>query len=310
VARRAVVTGAFSYVGSAVARALLDRGWTVHTLTNRSTPPGAEAVTSAPLRFDEAHLEREMRGADAFVSTFWVRFPHGGQDFDTAVRDGTTLFRAAARAGVRRVVHVSVSNAAADSGLGYYAGKARLDAAARACGVPHAIVRPTLVVGPSDVLTSNVAWCLRRFPFFPVPGDGSYRLQPVTLADTGRVTADAVEASGDVDVDAAGPEVYTFDEYVRLVAEACGVTRWLVHAPVGFSLAALRAIGLVLDDVVLTREEFEGLAQERLLSHAPATGRESVRAWLLAHGDSLGRRYVNDLRRHFGRDRGRPILAP
>ncbi len=312
--RLAVVTGAFSYVGSAVARELRSRGWRVHTLTNRRAPPGAEAVTSAPLRFEADHLARETAGADAFVNTYWVRLPHGGQDFSSAVANSEALVRAAAKAGVGRFVHVSVSNASLDSTLGYYAGKARVDAIVRASGLPHAIVRPTLVVGENDVLTNNVAWCLRRFPVFLLPGGGDYRLQPVTLADTGRIVADAVEATGDldhaIDIDAAGPDTWTFGEYVRLVARACRVKRAIVGAPAGLALAALRAVGPFVRDVVLTREELAGLEQELLVSHAPPLGRESVEAWCLAHGPSLGRRYANDMRRHFGAGRTEPIASP
>jgi uncharacterized protein YbjT (DUF2867 family) len=309
VARRAVVTGAFSYIGSAVARELLARGWTVHSLTNRRPPPDG-AVTHAPLRFDADHLARELHGADLFVNTYWIRFPHGVESFDSAVEHGRMLVAAAARARVGRLVHVSVSNAAADSGLGYYTGKARLDDAVRAAGLPHAIVRPTLVVGPSDVLTSNVAWCLRRFPVFLLPRGGRYRLQPVTLADTGRIVADAAEAQVDLDVDAAGPTTLTFADFVRLLARAIGVRRLLLGAPDGVALAALTTVGWFLRDVVLTREELEGLAQERLVSHRPPLGRESVEDWILAHGETLGRRYVNDLDRHVGRERTTPILAP
>jgi NADH dehydrogenase len=264
----------------------------------------------APLRFDADDLVRELRGADALVSTYWVRLPYGGQGFDAAVANSRTLFAAAARARVGRLVSVSVSNADAASSLGYYRGKAQVDQAVHAAGLPHAIVRPTLVVGPRDVLTSNIAWFLRRFPVFPVPDGGRYRVQPVTLDDTGRIVADAVEARGDLDLDAAGPEIMTFREYVRLVARACGVRRWIVGAPAGLALLALRLLQPLLHDVVLTREELEGLAQERLLSHQPPRGTESVSGWLRENGPGLGRRYVNDLDRHFRGGATEPILVP
>jgi NADH dehydrogenase len=308
--RRAVVTGPFSYIGSAVARELRRRGWTIHALTNRRRPAGADDITVAPLRFDPEHLTRELERADALVSTYWIRLPHGGQDFGNAVANSRILIDAARRARVGRLVSVSVSNADAGSSLGYYRGKAHVDEAVRAAGLPCAIVRPTLVVGPADVLTSNIAWFLRRFPLFPVPDGGRYRVQPITLADTGRVIADAVEAPGDVEVDAAGPEILSFRDYVRTVARACGVRRLVVGAPAWLSLLALRLLAPLLHDVVLTREEIEGLAQEKLVSREAPRGTESVTDWLLAHGAGLGRRYVNDRDRHFGRGAGEPILTP
>ena len=309
-AGKAVVTGAFSYTGSAVATELLKRGWSVHTLTRRRPPPGAGPVTSAPLTFERAHLEAQLRGADLLVSTYWERLPYTAEGFGRPVRQSRMLFDAAAQAGVGRLVHVSVSNADARSKLGYYRGKAEVDAHLRTLGRPFAIVRPTLIVGPSDVLTSNIAWCLRRFPVFVLPDGGRYRLQPLTLGDAARIIADAAEASGDVTVDAAGPEVFTFREYVERLAGACGVRPWLVSAPAFVPLLALRALGVLLRDEVLTREELDGLAEERLVSHQPARGTERVGEWLAAHGSELGVRYVNDRVRHLGAGSTEPILSP
>ena len=308
-ARRAVVTGAFSYTGAAVARELHRRGWTVHTLTNRRCPLDMQHVSASPLRFEQDYLESQLRDADVFVNPYWVRIPYAGQTFESAVGNSELLVTAAARAGVKRFVHVSVSNASLSSKLGYYHGKAKVDDAVRRSGLSHAIVRPTLIVGPSDVLSANIAWFLRQFPLFPVPGGGTCRLQPVTLDDTGRIIADAAEASGDQDIDAAGPDTWTFREYVQLLARACGVESLVFGAPDWLALGMLRMLEPLLGDVILTREELLGLEQELLISRAPPLGTESVEAWLMAHGGSLGKTYVNDINRHFGHGAADPILA-
>jgi NADH dehydrogenase len=180
---KAVITGAYSYTGSAVAQELLRRNWQVHTLTNRTRPPDCETISAAPLRFDREHIQRELTGADLFINTYWIRLPWKGQTFDSAVDNSKLLLGTAKDTGIERVVHVSVSNAAQGTNLGYYAGKDRVETYVRSELENYAIVRPTLVVGPRDVLSNNIAWFLRRFPFFPVPDGGEYRVQPITLAD-------------------------------------------------------------------------------------------------------------------------------
>ena len=304
------MTGAFSYTGSTVARQLVDRGWTVHTLTNRTKPPGAEHITTAPFLFDEVHLRKELANADVFINTYWIRLPWKGQTFETAVERSKMLFRVARAVNVSRVVHVSVSNAADGRNLGYYRGKADVEEALRDSGLSYGIVRPTLIVGPNDVLTNNIAWFLRHFPFFPIPDAGDYRIQPITLEDTGRIILDAVENSNDVEVDAAGKTVMTFREYVCLLARACGVRRPVFGVPACLSLSALRVMDFILGDIILTKEELLGLKQELLLSHESPRGEESVEEWLMAHGDSLGRSYINDIHRHFGEGSSVPVLNP
>lgn len=301
-ARHAIVTGAFSNIGSAAAAELLARGWRVSTLTNRAPRPGDDPrIERHALRFDAAHLREVLVGADAFVNTYWIRFPHAGVTFEDAIGNSRTLFETAREAGVGRVVHVSVSNPSLDSALGYYAGKARVEAILAETTAEHSIVRPTLVVGPRDVLSGNICWFIRRFRFVAVPRGGGHRLQPVLVDDVGRLLADQCDARGALTMDAAGPDVLTFDDYVRLLARAVDRRVGLLHMPASMMLGALGVAGVLLRDTILTREELEGLRQELLVSVDPPTCQSSVIDWLLAHGDEhLGRRYVNDTRTRFG----------
>lgn len=298
----AVVTGAFSYTGHAVAGSLLARGWRVRTLSNRAAPiltHDAE-MPRAPLQFANPDaLVSFLRGADLLVNTYWIRYPCHGLTFDDAVANSAVLLASAVTAQVPRIAHVSVSNPAPDDPLDYYRGKAQVEAIVRGLGVSHAIVRPTLVVGPRDVLVNNIAWFLRRFPAFAMPGSGEYRVQPVTLDDVGEIVADAAGAHGDVTWDAAGPDVVTFEDLVRAVASAVGRRRPIGHLPPRVALTLLRGVGLVLREVVLSRQELDGLMAERLVSHEPPRGRSSVIAWIAAHGDELGRSYASEVARHF-----------
>ena len=220
---QAVVTGAFSYTGRYVARRLLEEGIGVRTLTRnpqRQDPFGG-AVPAYPLDFsDPDGLRRSMEGAGVLYNTYWIRFGRGQHTFEQAVENSRVLFEAARDAGVGRIVHFSVANASVDSGLPYFRGKGQVEELLKDMGAPCAVIRPTLVFGEGDLLLNNMAWALRHFPVFPVYGKGDYRVQPIY---TGDLAALAVEAGSGTDsfvADAAGPETFTFEELVRLLAEA------------------------------------------------------------------------------------------
>jgi NADH dehydrogenase len=308
--RRVVITGAFSNTGRALAEALLLRNWSVGTLTNRPAPEGAPPIDVFPLRFDRASLVGSLRGADVLVNTYWIRFPCGGQDFGTAVRNSGTLISAARAAGIARLVQVTVSNPSLGSTLGYYRGKAEVEDIASGSGLSYAIARPTLVVGPRDVLTNNMCWFVRRFPVTAVPLGGAYRLQPVTIGDLARLLADAVESEEPRSLfDVAGPEVFTFREYLALLARVHGRRFRPVPLPPRVLIAALGVAGRFLRDTVLTKEELEALRRDLLVSKQTPLGRESVSGWLLEHGASLGRCYVNDTLPRFGSALARRLQA-
>jgi uncharacterized protein YbjT (DUF2867 family) len=297
-----VVTGAFSYTGRAIAEELLQRGRGVRTLTRRDAPadPLADRIERATLQFrDERALRHALEGADTLYNTYWVRFAHGATTFERAVSNTRVLLTAARAAGVRRIVHVSVTNPSADSPLPYFRGKAACEDDVRASGLSYAIVRPTLVFGPRDILVNNIAWGVRRVPVFPVAGDGSYRVQPVAVEDVASICADLGAADDDVVLDAAGPETLTFVELVGLVAAAVGrrVRIWQLSPDAVLVLA--RIAGTLRRDVLLTREELAGLRDELLVSRDPPLGRAGFRSWVAAHGESLGRGYVSELARNF-----------
>jgi len=297
-----VVTGAFSYTGRAIAEELLSRGRPVRTLSRRDAPadPLAERLERAELQFrDDRALREALAGAETLYNTYWVRFAYGVTTFDRAVANTRVLLRAARDAGVRRVVHVSVTNPSLDSALPYFRGKAHVEEDVRASGLGWAVVRPTLVFGPRDILVNNIAWGLRRSPVFPVAGDGRYRVQPVSVEDVARICVDAGESDEPVVVDAAGPETLSYEELVLLVAAATGSRARVVHLAPHAVLALARITGALRRDVLLTEEELAGLQAELLVSSEPPLGTASFRSWVAANGEGLGRGYVSELARNF-----------
>ncbi len=278
----------------------------MRTLTNHTRRPGAEDLLEhlevEPLQFeDRTRLRVALRGAGTLYNTYWVRFPRGGLDFDRAVANTRTLMKAAAEAGVKRVVHISVSNPSLDSQLAYYRGKAQTEEVVKESGIAWGIVRPTLVFAAGDILINNIAWMLRRMPVFGIPGDGTYRVQPVSAGDVAEIALWAGKQADNVTVDAAGPEIMTFAELVDQVSIAVGRRPRLSYmAPSTFILAG-RAIGLLTRDVVLTRQEVEGLMDELLVSSEPPRGKERFDDWLLTNAATLGQKYASELSRHFRR---------
>lgn len=297
-----VVTGAFSYSGGYVAERLLAAGRRVATLTAHPERPSPlqGRIAAHPLDFARPdRLAESLRGVDTLYNNYWVRFAHGGMTHEGAVRNSEILFQAAAKAGVRRIVHVSIANADPDSDLPYYRGKGRVEQALKASGPSYAILGPTVLFGGQDVLINNIAWMLRRFPVFAVIGDGRYPIQPVAVEDLADLAVAAGAGDANTVSDAVGPEVYAYEDLVRLVAARVGRDVPIVKVGRRMGLAMAAGLGLLTRDVVLTAEEVDGLTRGLLKSKRPATGWRSFKAWLEAEGGGIGLEYRNEVKRHF-----------
>ena len=296
------VTGATSYTGRFIAERLVGEGRTVLDLTRspRIPHPLGERVRSAVLDFEDPdRLARALEGVDTLYNTFWIRFERGDRTYPWAVEQSRVLFAAAQRGGVRRIVHISVINAAHDAPTAYFRAKATVEDELSGSGVSHAIVRPTVTFGPGDILLNNLAWTLRRLPAFGIPGDGRYPIQPVHVHDIADIAVRAGSTAGGTVVDAAGPDIFSFREFVELVRRAVGSGARIAPVPVAAALMAARLIGMVVGDVVLTRDEVTELQAGLMRSHTQPMGTIRLADWLAVSADATGRRWASELGRHF-----------
>lgn len=295
-----VVTGAFGYTGRYIARMLLARGRRVRTLTAHPVreDPLAEQIEIAPFNFDRpAELARSLEGARCVINTYWVRFDYGGVTYEEAVENTRVLIEAARQARVTRFVHVSITNPSEDSPLRYFRGKAVIEREIRESGLGYTILRPTVIFGPEDILINNIAWLLRRFPVFMVPGDGNYRLQPVFVEDFAALAVGAADDIGNQTLDVAGPDIFTFNELVALLNAMVGRKPWVVHLSSSVALAFSRLVGLAMRDVLLTDDEIVGLMANLLVSQNPAAGRTRLGDWLSRNKEQIGISYASELAR-------------
>jgi NADH dehydrogenase len=315
-----VITGAFSYTGKYATRLLLDRGYDVRTLTGhppdrppdhaptrsteRTNPYGGR-VQIFPYNFDQPdELRRSLEGASTLINTYWVRFPRGEMNFEAAVRNTRTLIQAAKEAGVRRIVHVSIANPSLESPLGYYKGKAQVEEGVIASGLSYSILRPTVIFGAEDILINNIAWFVRHLPVFGIPGDGRYAIRPIYVEDMAKLLVDAAEQPGNSVIDAVGPETFSFEELVRLIAARVGRPVRLAHLPAALAYLATTVTGWVVGDVVLTWEEYKGLMGNLLAPAGPSAGATRLSQWLAENSEHVGRKYASEVARHFAVSRG------
>jgi NADH dehydrogenase len=161
----------------------------------------------------------------------------------------------------------------------------------------YAILRPTVFFGGKrDVLINNMAWLIRKFPVFGIFGFGRYPIQPIHIQDVARVAVDQGESMEDVVLDVAGPEIFTYREYVTLISRSIGKRRLIVPVPPIFGWFVGKLVGVVLRDRVITRAEIKGLMRGLMATDAEPVGKIKFSEWVATNGASLGAKYQNDLK--------------
>ena len=297
-----IVTGSFGYIGKYITQELLQSGRSVCTITTHPEKfnPFGEKVKSYPYNFDNpSKLIETLSGCDVLFNTYWVRFNYKNWSFEKALTNTHILFDCAKRAGVRKIVHISVTNPNEMDDLPYYKGKALQEKALRENGISYSIVRPTLVFGKEDILVNNIAWTIRKFPFVPIFGSGDYRIQPVFVKDLASIAVDCVNNHDSMVMDAIGPESFSYREFIQLIARILQRNIYLVSTTPGFGIFLGKIISLFVKDVVLTEDELKGLMVNKLTSSQKPNGETLFSEWLKENRETIGTSYTSELKRHF-----------
>ncbi|HKZ43719.1 MAG TPA: NAD-dependent epimerase/dehydratase family protein [Anaerolineales bacterium] len=303
-----IVTGSFGYIGKYITRRLLATGRQVRTITthpNKPNPFGSQ-VQAFPYEFNRpSELLRSFDGVDTLYNTYWIRFPHDDQTFESALANTRVLFECARKAGVSKIVQISVTHASPRSDLPYYQGKGIQEKMLTDLDIPHVIVRPTLVFGQEDILVNNIAWLIRKFPIFPVFGDGNYRVQPVYVEDLAQIAVNLADAPSGTVVDAIGPEIHSFKDFLELIADTLSRRTRLIHVPASIGILMGKIIGPFVGDNILTKNELRGLMEEYLVSRNTPNGETRFSEWLQINRDTVGTVYTSEIGRHFDWKPGR-----
>jgi NADH dehydrogenase len=297
-----VVTGSFGYIGKYITRKLISSGERVKTITTHPDKPNpfGNDVKAYPYSFDNPELLISiLKGCDTLFNTYWVRFNYGKWSFETALRNTNILFESAKKAGIRKIVHISVTNPSESDALPYYRGKALQEKMLTELGISYSIIRPTLVFGKEDILVNNIAWTIRKFPFVPIFGSGDYKVQPVFVEDLASIADECAQKNTSETLDAIGPETFTYKEMLRVMASILNPDVKFVHVWPNVGIFLGKIIGLFLHDVLLTKDELKGLMLNKLTSRQTPNGKTKFTEWIKLNKETVGERYTSELDRHF-----------
>jgi uncharacterized protein YbjT (DUF2867 family) len=247
-----LIAGASGIVGREVARqAVADRLW-IRTLTRARPPDAAVHDAWCADATDRAQLAGVCDGIDVVFSCLGAPVGMARGDrrgFDAIDRVGNSnLLSEAQRAGVGRMVYVSVHHDPHTEQTAYVSAHERFVGELSASGLSHTIVRPTGIFASLGELVA-----IARRGRVPVVGDGSPRTNPIHEADLAAVCCDLL-VSGPRSVDVGGPEVLTRREIAELACAALGrptrtlrIPRWAMRLGAALIRLAHPRIGQFLD---------------------------------------------------------------
>ncbi len=294
------VTGALGYSGKIITEKLLENGFEVISFTNSLHKPNIfkEKITLKPFHFDQPHvLFENLKDVDVLINTYWVRFNHTKFSHQEAVENTKILMSQATKAGVKKIIHTSITNPNVSSKLEYFKGKGKLEEYLKNLSVQYSILRPSVFFGMNDILINNMAWMIRNLPIMGVFGDGSYQLQPIHIDDFADLIIKEIHSTNSNEINANGPETFTYKELISLIMKTLNINKPIYNTPPFIGYCIGKMISWLKNDVTITREEIKGLMQNYLYIDDIPKGKIKLSVWLEENKNSIGKIYANELER-------------
>ena len=293
-----LITGAFGYSGKYIAHLLQKKGFFAGTITNTKPASDNNNIQVHPLNFQDFEaLVNTMKQYDVLYNTYWVRFNHKTFTHHEAVENTKIMFQAAKKAGIKKIVHVSITNPDINSDLEYFQGKGELEKDLINSGIPYSILRPTVIFGKEDILINNIAYFVRRLPIIGIFGKGEYRLQPIFVEDLAELAVQEGQSPKNKIINAIGSETYTYKELIQMLANVFhkNPAIWNLHPRLGYHI--MNFLGKFYGDVIITKPEIKGLMSDLLFVDAQPVGRTKLSEWVKNNRHDLGQVYHSELAR-------------
>ena len=263
--RVVTVFGGTGFLGRRIVRHLRLHGFCVRVASRHPDRGHALGPDDAQLRAVRADVRDQRLVADALADAYGavnavsLYLERGLETFHSVhVESAQRVAAQAQRAGVKRLIHVSGIGADPRSQSLYIRKRGEGELAVREAFAEAILIRPAVMFGRDDAFLTTILKLLNRLPLFPMFGNGQMRLQPINVEDVGEAIAKILqrEQTGPNMFECGGPSVYSYEELLRVVANAAGIKPILLPVPIA-AWGALAWISEMLPSPPITRNQVE-----------------------------------------------------
>jgi uncharacterized protein YbjT (DUF2867 family) len=306
--KRIAVTGATGYIGGRLVPRLLEAGYVVRCLVRSPRKLQTRAwahdskleIVKADM-VDYQSLTAHLEGCEAAYFLVHSMTSAGAEYVERDLHLASTFGHAAKEAGVKRIVYLGGLGETGPHLSKHLASRREVEQALASAGVPVTVLRAAMIIGSGSASFEILRYLVERLPVMVTPKWVSTPCQPIAVRNVIGYLIGVLsheETTGGV-FDIGGPEIYSYLEIMRIMAEELGLKRrWVIPVPVltprlssywihlvtplGHDIAKPLAEGLK-NPVVCREERIVQIIPQKLLSvrEAIAAARGSIAADLV-----------------------------
>jgi NADH dehydrogenase len=255
------ITGASGFIGSALTRALGQKGFSLRLIVHKKKP---DLLDRDKFDIKTADVHNIDTLVQAFININIIYHIVGiiaetrQLTFEKTVAGGTrNVVEAAQKCGVKKIVYLSALGTSDKSQSKYHQAKWKSEEYIRNSGIDYVILRPSVVFGPDDEFLNMIAGMIKRLPLIPVIGDGNYELQPIYIDDLVKIMIACLDNEKAVNrmVEIGGPKAYAYKELVSILKRHLNKKKLIIYLPTLFIKAIATVMERVLKPAPITTDQ-------------------------------------------------------
>ncbi len=271
------ITGGTGFVGRHIIKLALKRGHNLTVLVRSKEKASQIFGQNKDLKFikgdinDVDSMERGMKGCDSVIHLVGIIYEikKRGATFEAVHLQGTlNVLEAINRVGIKRLLHMSALGARPEAKARYQKTKWAAEEAVKKSGLQWTVFRPTLIFGPEDDFINKFEKMTRRLPFLPIIGSGRNNFQPVWIEDVANCYVQAIEDKKTIEkaYGLAGPDVFTFEELMKLLLRVTNRKRFIVKIPKTLAIFNTKILEKILDPPPISMDQLAMLDDDNVCS--------------------------------------------
>lgn len=257
---RVAVTGANGFVGTNLRRFLNEKRIRTISIARKNIRNlRFEDVIVVP-DLDQRGLAEKLKGCDALVHLVGTGMQTHEVDYHSVnIRITQKTIDLCKDARIKKIVYISGLGVRDDTTFGYFISKLGAEKQITHSGLDYTILRASYIVGNGDPLTRNLKRQAKSGRIV-IPGDGSYRLQPISVRDVSRVILECITSKrlSNRIVDLVGPRAVSFADFAGRFADGARLQKVDLQKAYYDALNRPKSAAYGLDDLNIMVGSFTG----------------------------------------------------
>jgi NADH dehydrogenase len=259
-----IVTGANGFIGERVIDILKNKNKKFFCLAKEGSNTSILSKKNVKFvegnMYDQKFLDENINGTKTIIHIAGLTHANNLKELEDSNVDSAKKNK------VDRIIFLSTAIVTSKVLGAYGKGKKKAEEIIKKSKLGYIILRPSVVYGNGDVKNiGKLISLVKKYPFFPIVGDGNYKIQPIFVDDLAKIIVKSCDVKEKNKIFfAAGPEKISFRVLIKLISKILGKKTFLLKIHHKFAINIATFYGFIVKRPKVSPEQIKRITEDKV----------------------------------------------